>query len=135
TCAASPSARCRISWCFRTWSSRPTSASGRWPRWRIRVQLRRFKGKALPEVVAQVRAELGPEAVILHTKEGRGFSRFLHGRSVEVVAALDDRRRSEALRDAVPAAAASTPTPRPAWFEPSAPNFHNAPAAPPPPPA
>ena len=43
------------------------------------MQLRRFKGKALPEVVAQVRAELGPDAVILHTKEGRGFSRFLHG--------------------------------------------------------
>lgn len=58
------------------------------------MQLRRFKGKALPEVVARVRAELGPEAVILHTREGRGFSRFLHGRSVEVVAALDDPDRA-----------------------------------------
>ena len=56
------------------------------------MQLRRFKGKALPEVVAQVRAELGPEAVILHTKaRPNGLLRFLHGSAVEVVAAVDHR--------------------------------------------
>jgi flagellar biosynthesis protein FlhF len=84
------------------------------------VQLRRFKGKALPEVVAQVRAELGPEAVILHTKEGRGFSRFLHGRSVEVVAAVDERARVRAR-----AAGAARPEPaaeqKPAWTTPPSP--------------
>jgi flagellar biosynthesis protein FlhF len=79
------------------------------------VQLRRFKGKALPEVVAQVRAELGPEAVILHTRESpRGFSRWIHGRYVEVVAALDDHR--QAARVAAPLEhAAVTASPRPVW--------------------
>jgi flagellar biosynthesis protein FlhF len=57
------------------------------------VQLRRFKGKELPEVLGQVRAELGPDAVILHTKaaQKRGLLRFLHGTAVEVVAGVDDQ--------------------------------------------
>ncbi len=74
------------------------------------MQLRRFKGKALPEVVAQVRAELGPEAVILHTREApRGFSRFIHGRSVEVVAALDDHNNNWGAQGAPQAPHASRP--------------------------
>ena len=57
------------------------------------MHLRRFKGKELPEVVAQVRAELGPDAVILHTKtRPRGMFRWLHGTGVEVVAAVDDTK-------------------------------------------
>jgi flagellar biosynthesis protein FlhF len=105
------------------------------------VQLRRFKGKALPEVVAQVRAELGPEAVILHTKEApRGFGRFLHGRSVEVVAALDDHHAERAVAAPPPVpierppakgtwAGAARPQ-QPAWAAPAA---APAPAASPPP--
>jgi flagellar biosynthesis protein FlhF len=68
-------------------------------------------------VVAQVRAELGPEAVILHTKEApRGFGRFLRGRSVEVVAALDDHQAERGAPQAprqqpVWAAPASAPAP------------------------
>jgi flagellar biosynthesis protein FlhF len=94
------------------------------------VQLRRFKGKALPDVVAQVRAELGPEAVILHTREApRGFSRFLNGRSVEVVAAVDDRAPGRlATAPPVERPPAAAP-PRPAWAPPPPP------AAPPAPPA
>lgn len=55
------------------------------------MQLRRFKGRQLPEVVRRVREELGPDAVILHTKASRprGLLRFFHGAGVEVVAALD----------------------------------------------
>jgi flagellar biosynthesis protein FlhF len=107
------------------------------------VQLRRFKGKALPEVVAQVRAELGPEAVILHTKEApRGFSRFIRGHWVEVVAALDDGNwgaqgapqaphaprpgGAVALRDAAPLAAAQPPLT--VWPTPAAPQPHAAPS-------
>jgi flagellar biosynthesis protein FlhF len=61
-------------------------------------------------VVAQVRAELGPEAVILHTKESpRGLSRFIHGRFVEVVAALDDHRKAERAVEHAPKAAWDAP--------------------------
>jgi flagellar biosynthesis protein FlhF len=90
------------------------------------VQLRRFKGKALPEVVARVRAELGPDAVILHTKEApRGFSRFINGRSVEVVAAVDEQasRRVPVPPPPVERVVERPPAPvlRPAWPVPAAP--------------
>jgi flagellar biosynthesis protein FlhF len=79
----------------------------------MRVQLRRFKGTDLPEVVAQVRAELGPDAVILHTKSSRprGLLRFLHGAAVEVVAAVDDQdaRSSRAERRPAPPAISLEP--------------------------
>ena len=69
------------------------------------MQLRRFKGNALPEVVAQVRAELGPEAVILHTKVSpRRLLRFFGGTPVEVVAALDDRAPEPVRATRAPAA-------------------------------
>ena len=97
------------------------------------MQLRRFKGKALPEVVARVRAELGPDAVILHTKEApRGFSRFVNGRSVEVVAAVDDRVSGRVAAPPRPAepAPVPAPAPRPAWAAPVAPAIPAAPAMP-----
>ena len=79
------------------------------------MHLRRFKGKALPEVVAQVRAEMGPDAVILHTTKSRprGLLRFLNGYVVEVVAARDDRDRDRD-RDREPAAAPPRVDRRPA---------------------
>lgn len=57
------------------------------------MQLKRFKGRELPDVMRQVREDLGPDAVILHTKTARpgGLMRYLHGSAVEVVAAVDDR--------------------------------------------
>jgi len=77
------------------------------------VQLRRFKGRELPEVVAQVRAELGPQAVILHTKERpRGLLRFVHGREVEVVAAVDAGAEPRAGEASVAAPRAVAPPPR-----------------------
>ena len=99
------------------------------------MQLRRFRGKALPEVVAQVRAELGPEAVILHTKESpRGLSRFIHGRFVEVVAALDDHRHGTRtpVQQLMERAAAVT-VPREAWTSDEAEPPRRSAAAPEPP--
>ena len=79
------------------------------------MQLRRFKGRALPDVVRQVKAELGPNAVILHTKaeRPRGLLRFLGGSAVEVVAAVDQSNGAPASRVAVEAAHAPMPV-RPA---------------------
>ncbi len=54
------------------------------------MQLKRFSGRHLPDVMRQIREELGPEAVILHTKHGpAGLQRFLGGGGVEVLAAID----------------------------------------------
>lgn len=55
------------------------------------MQLRRFRGRELPEVMRRVRDELGPDAVILHTRTaGRsGVLRFMGGVGVEVLAAVD----------------------------------------------
>ena len=39
------------------------------------MHLKWFKGRAVPEVVSQIRKELGPEAVILHSKRSRGWGR------------------------------------------------------------
>ena len=56
------------------------------------MQLKRFKGRHVPDVVQRVRAELGPEAVILHTRHAprQGLLRFFGGTGVEIVAAVDD---------------------------------------------
>ena len=88
------------------------------------MQLRRFRGRALPEVVRQVKAELGPNAVILHTKaeRPRGLLRFLHGSAVEVVAAVDQSSAAAPRGAAEPALprAASPSAPVPAPLAPSA---------------
>lgn len=74
------------------------------------MHLRRFKGRELPEVVAQVRAELGPQAVILHTKERpRGLLRLVHGREVEVVAAVDAAVEPRAAESSVAAPSVAAP--------------------------
>ena len=66
------------------------------------MRLKRFKGRRVPEVVRQVRRELGPEAVILHTRPlpRRGVLRFLGGAGVEVVAAADERATPGSARSA-----------------------------------
>ncbi len=81
------------------------------------MYIKRFKGTQLPAVVRQVREELGPEAVILHTKtsRSRGLLRFLHGAAVEVMAAVDDSTaplRSSPARSAEPRAAMASPPSR-----------------------
>ena len=55
------------------------------------MHLKWFKGRQMPEVMRRVREELGPEAVILHSKTARpwGPLRFLGGAGVEILAAVD----------------------------------------------
>ncbi|HTX55346.1 MAG TPA: hypothetical protein VMD08_18230 [Candidatus Baltobacteraceae bacterium] len=50
------------------------------------MRLRRFEGTTVAEALAKVRAELGADAVILHTRAGEGGE---PGRCVEVTAAAD----------------------------------------------
>lgn len=78
------------------------------------MQLRRFRGRALPEVVRRVREELGPEAVIVHTRAARPprLLRFIRGSAVEVLAAVD--------RPGAPPARRPEPArPAPAWSRPA----------------
>lgn len=60
----------------------------------------------MPEVVRQVRKELGPDAVILHTRPvpRQGLLRFLGGAGVEVVAAADERKGRAPARSTAPSA-------------------------------
>ncbi|HTY79020.1 MAG TPA: hypothetical protein VMI34_14450 [Candidatus Bathyarchaeia archaeon] len=55
------------------------------------MHLKWFKGRAVPDVMRRVREELGPEAVILHSKSVHpwGPLRFLGGSRVEILAAVD----------------------------------------------
>lgn len=54
------------------------------------MHLKRFRGPHLPDVLRQIREELGPEAVILHTRHPeRGLRRLFTPRGVEVLAAVD----------------------------------------------
>src|SRR5258705_7066522 len=56
------------------------------------MHIKRYKGHRLPDVMRQVREDLGEEAVILHTKAGasRGLRRLIGAANVEVVAAVDE---------------------------------------------
>src|SRR5690554_7537305 len=55
------------------------------------MRVRRYYGTTMQEAVAQVRADFGPEAVILQTRRVRqpGIWGLLGRRRVEVIAALD----------------------------------------------
>jgi flagellar biosynthesis protein FlhF len=72
------------------------------------MQLKRYKGKEVPEVLRQVRGDLGDDAVILHTREARpwGPLRFLGGAQVEVLAAPGSaaRKSPEVESSEIPAA-------------------------------
>jgi flagellar biosynthesis protein FlhF len=55
------------------------------------MRLKWFKGRQLPDIMRQVRRELGEDAVILHTRTAqRGLSGLLGRASVEVLAAVDE---------------------------------------------
>lgn len=55
------------------------------------MKIKKYIGKTMPEIMQQIRQDLGPEAVILNTKEVKhgGFLGFFKKKSLEVVAALD----------------------------------------------
>jgi len=66
------------------------------------MHLKWFRGRAVPEVMRRIREELGPEAVILHSKHSRpwGPFRLVRGSSVAVLAALDRREPDRAAGSA-----------------------------------
>ena len=91
------------------------------------MRLRRFEAATVTEALAKVRADLGPDAVILHAREtARDRPSTVPNGWVEVTAAIDDetagaanrstrsagRRRAEELSEALRADAPRTP-PRP----------------------
>jgi flagellar biosynthesis protein FlhF len=55
------------------------------------MHLKRFRGETVRDALARVRAELGPEALVLSTQlvPASGWRGFLGGREVEVTAATD----------------------------------------------
>ncbi|WP_067729416.1 flagellar biosynthesis protein FlhF [Oceanobacillus damuensis] len=55
------------------------------------MKVKKYVAKSMPEAMNQIRKELGPEAVILHSKEvvNGGFLGFFKKKNIEVVAALD----------------------------------------------
>lgn len=55
------------------------------------MRVRKFYANSMPEAMAQIKAELGPEAVILHTEEknSRGLLKFFRRARLEVTAAVD----------------------------------------------
>jgi flagellar biosynthesis protein FlhF len=56
------------------------------------MKIKRYEGQYVHEVIAQVRDELGPEAVVLHTRwrHGSGLKRLLGRPQVEVWAGVQD---------------------------------------------
>ena len=71
------------------------------------MHLKWFRGRGIPEVVSQIRKELGPEAVILHSKRSRGWQ-AIRGGGVQILAAVD--RAEPAPARAPPGAAGDTGT-------------------------
>ncbi len=76
------------------------------------MDVKTFRAKTMPEALALVRTELGPDAAVLHTREVRGLRRWLSGGRIEVMASVDvnvPSRLAAANRTAVPAAASTAP--------------------------
>lgn len=57
------------------------------------MKIKKYVGKTMPEIMQQIRQDLGPEAVILNTKEVKsgGFLGLFKKKSLEVFAALDPK--------------------------------------------
>lgn len=79
------------------------------------MRLRKFQAASMREALAEVKAALGPDAMIVATRDIR---RGLMGTGVEVTAAIDDEAEKPAAKE--PAPRASQPPPAPAPAAPSA---------------
>src|SRR5699024_8729683 len=55
------------------------------------MKMKKYKGPSMPEVMKEIRKELGKDAIILNTKEvkSKGFFGFMRKKKIEDVAALD----------------------------------------------
>lgn len=75
------------------------------------MRVKKFQANSMPEAMKQVKAELGANAIILHSRDMRkGLVGFFMGGGVEVTAAIDER----------PAASAPAPKPSASQQPPSA---------------
>jgi flagellar biosynthesis protein FlhF len=81
------------------------------------MQIKTFRAKTMPQALDLVRRELGPEAMVLHTRELNGglIGRILCGRAYEIAATTS------------PAKAVNRHEPEEVFFEPSRPALDNAP--------
>ncbi len=77
------------------------------------MKVRKFAATEMTDALRQIRQELGPDAIILHAKQGddAGFWKLFRRPSVEVVAALDDDEPTEpsTARTAIAASAPAVP--------------------------
>ena len=55
------------------------------------MQVKKFEAKNMEEALSVIKRELGPEAIILSTKENKKAFGLLKRPSVEVTAAISDR--------------------------------------------
>ena len=55
------------------------------------MKMKKYKGPSMPEVMQEIRKDLGKDAIILNTKEikSKGFLGLMRKKQIEVVAALD----------------------------------------------
>lgn len=60
------------------------------------MRVKKYRVRDMQEALALIRRDLGPDAVIISTRRVRGIFRFWES-SLEVVAAVDDRRQPPAL--------------------------------------
>jgi flagellar biosynthesis protein FlhF len=73
-----------------------------------------FRARTMPEALAMVRRELGPQAAVLHTREVRGLRRWISGGRIEVVASAEvnvpSRLSQPAAQASAQASAGGSPT-------------------------
>ncbi len=75
------------------------------------MRVKKFQAKSMPDAMKQVKAELGPNAIILHSREtGKGLFGLFGGKGVEVTAAVDDAAKLSSEKDA-PAKPSAAPAP------------------------
>lgn len=93
------------------------------------MEIKTFRAKTMPQALDLVRQELGPEAMVLHTRERHAslLGRIFIGRSYEIAAAQverEERKQRESVRQPAKSSAAlepqgraSVPVSRPATYQ------------------
>ena len=72
------------------------------------MRVKKFHAKDMPEAMKMVKAELGPDAIILHSRDrNKGFLGLFMGRGVEVTAAVDTKETKKSLPPPSPPETAS----------------------------
>src|SRR5699024_4445342 len=68
------------------------------------MKIKKYIAKSMPEAMTHIRKELGPDAVILNSKEitEGGFFGFFKKKKIEVIAALDEKPLPANQRDMKP---------------------------------